>query len=150
MVCPYQPLVTVQGKERSNSDMSAALGAARSVPVVGLRKKRILHVEFDRTLLTTRHALLETAGFEVISCFSGTAAREVSSASANFDLFLIGHAASIHERTDLIIWIRAHFPGIAVVALRSRDTDFSPEGDAMTVADPDELLKTLLEVLRVR
>ena len=130
--------------------MSAALGAARSVPVVGLRKKRILHVEFDRTLLTTRHALLETAGFEVISCFSGTAAREVSSASANFDLFLIGHAASIHERTDLIIWIRAHFPGIAVVALRSRDTDFSPEGDAMTVADPDELLKTLLEVLRVR
>jgi hypothetical protein len=56
----------------------------------------------------------------------------------------------MHERTDLITWIRTHFPGIAVVALRSRDTDFSPQGDAMIVADPDELLKTIVEVLRVR
>jgi hypothetical protein len=78
------------------------------------------------------------------------AAREVSASSTYFDLFLMGHAASMHERTDLITWIRAHFPGISIVVLRSRDTDYSPAGDALSVADPDELLKTIVEVLKVR
>ena len=115
-----------------------------------LRKKRILHVEFDRTLLTTRHALLETAGFEVVSCFSGMAAREVSTSSAQFDLFLIGHATSLHERADLVSWIRAHFPGVVVVVLRSRDTDGSPAGDANIIGDPNELLTTIVNMLKVR
>ena len=149
MVSPYQPLVAAQRRKDGSPETKGMMAAAASVPEISLRKKKILHVEFDRTLLTTRHALLETAGFDVVSCFSGMAAREVSSGNAQFDLFLIGHAASIHERTDLITWIRAHFPGVAVVALRSRDTDLSPAGDATTGADPTELLNTILGVLKV-
>ena len=124
-------------------------GSPIAMPQPAGRKKRILHVEFDRVLLTTRHALLETAGFDVISCFSGMAAREVATGTAHFDLFLMGHATTVHERTDLITWIRAHFPGISIVVLRSRDTDFSPAGDALAVADPDELLKAIVDVLKI-
>ena len=149
MSSAFQPFLDSQARNRNNSGMDGA-GSPTAVPQPAPRKKRILHVEFDRVLLTTRHALLETAGFDVISCFSGMAAREVSAGSVQFDLFLMGHAASVHERTDLITWIRAHFPGIAIVVLRSRDTDFSPAGDALAVADPDELLKAIMDVLRVR
>jgi DNA-binding NtrC family response regulator len=149
MVSSFQPFAAV-GRGKTKSENGNAVAAGGPVPQNLPRKKRILHVEFDRTLLTTRHVLLETAGFEVISCFSGMAAREVSAANSHFDLFLVGHATSVHERTDLITWIRAQFPGIAIVVLRSRDTDFSPAGDAVAVADPDELLKTIVEVLKFR
>lgn len=145
----FQPLAAV-GREKTKPEVGKPLDVRRPIPEAFPRKKRILHVEFDRVLLTTRHVLLETAGFEVISCFSGMAAREVSAGNTYFDLFLVGHAASVHERTDLITWIRAQFPGIAIVVLRSRDTDFSPAGDALAVADPDELLKAIVDVLRVR
>jgi DNA-binding NtrC family response regulator len=151
MVSVYQPFIGSQkGNNNSNSDGNGSMPIPGRAPETFARKKRILHVEFDRVLLTTRHALLETAGFDVISCFSGTAAREVSAGCSHFDLFLMGHAASMAERTDLITWIRAQFPGIAIVVLRSRDTDFSPAGDALSVADPDELLKAIVDVLKVR
>ena len=151
MVSPYQPFIGVaQENNNGNSGNKGLASASESAPQISARKKRILHVEFDRTLLTTRHALLETAGFEVISCFNGMAAREVSCGCPYFDLFLMGHAASLSERIDLVTWMRAQFPGIAIVVLRSRDTDFSPAGDALAVAEPDELLKTIVEVLRVR
>lgn len=112
-------------------------------------KKRILHVEFDRALLTTRHALLETAGFEVISCFNGRAAREVSCDGVRFDLFLVGHAASFVERADLVKWVRSHFPKVPIVVLRSRETDGFPAGDAHAIADPEELLRTIVEILKI-
>lgn len=151
MVSPYQPFMGSQhGSNSASSGGNGPIPAPGRAPETLARKKRILHVEFDRVLLTTRHALLETAGFDVISCFSGMAAREVSTGSANFDLFLMGHAASLSERINLITWIRSQFPGIAIVVLRSRETDISPAGDALSVADPDELLKAIVDVLKVR
>jgi len=149
MVSPVQPVLN--GKDARKSDFGFA-GRAPIEPAVGssARKKRILHVEFDRSLLAIRHTLLETAGFEVISCFSGMAAREVSTGGGGFDLFLVGHAASLLERNDLITWMRANFPGMTVVALRSRDTDGSPSGDANATADPDELLTTIVDILQLR
>jgi DNA-binding NtrC family response regulator len=150
MVSPFQAMINVQGKSKSSADFQPAVPAPGRVPETFARKKRILLVEFDRVLLATRHTLLETAGFEVISCFSAMAAREVSAGSVSFDLFLMGHAAPMHERVDLITWIRAQFPGIAIVVLRSRDTDVSPAGDALSVAEPDQLLKAIVDVLKVR
>ena len=148
-VSPFQPFAAV-GRDKTKSEVGNPVVAGGPIPEALPRKKRILHVEFDRVLLTTRHVLLETAGFEVVSCFSSMAAREVSAANRRFDLFLVGHAASVHERTDLIMWIRAQFPGIAIVVLRSRDIDFSPAGDVLAVADPDELLKAIVDVLGLR
>ena len=139
-------------KADDNRDLRVANQVSDSPPKFreALCRKRILHVEFDRSLLSTRHALLETAGFEVISCFSGMAAREVSTGSVHFDLFLVGHAASLAERTDLVIWMRANFPNVVVVALRSRDTDGSPISDANVTADPEQLLSTIIDVLKLR
>jgi len=139
-------------KAPDSSDPRSANQASNSAPSFGraFYRKKILHVEFDRSLLATRHALLETAGFEVISCFSGMAAREVSTGSVHFDLFLVGHAASLAERTELVRWMRSNFPKAAVVALRSRDTDGSPIGDANVIADPEELLTTIVDVLKLR
>jgi hypothetical protein len=37
-----------------------------------------------------------------------------------------------------------------VVVLRSRDTDGSPAGDANIIGDPDELLTTIVDMLKVR
>jgi CheY-like chemotaxis protein len=148
MASSFQPQLSPERWDGDRPKGVASIGAA--VFTNSPRKKRILHVEFDRTLLTTRHVLLETAGFEVVSCFSGMAAREVSTSSARFDLFLLGHATSVQERAELATWIRARFPEIVVVVLRSRDTDGSPAGDANVVGDPDELLTTIVDILKVR
>lgn len=143
------PLLTAKG---SGQDPGKGASASVNLPAFGdgLRKKRILHVEYDRSLLATRHVLLETAGFEVISCFSGTAAREISTGSAHFDLFLLGHAASLAERSDLVLWVRSNFPGIPILALRSRDTDTSPAAAAGALAEPQELLAAVMDALELR
>lgn len=145
MASGMQPVLSAKDGAKNN----ALRANATPLPEQGCRKKRILHVEFDRTLLATRHALLETAGCEVVSCFHGMAAREVAAGSMEFDVFLVGHAASVEERSNLVSWMKAHFPKVAIVALRSRDTDGSPGGDVNVTSDPEELLKAILDVLRI-
>lgn len=138
-----------KGMSKNNPEaMPSPTGAPPFGELAG--KKRILHVEFDRSLLTTRHALLETAGFEVVSCFSGSAVREVSTGSIHFDLFLLGHAASMPERAALVMWARTSFPSVPIVVLRSRDTDGFPLGDGSAIADPEELLTVIVDMLKLR
>jgi len=149
MATPFQPLPKTGIDDDSNTmgNVEKATAPLR-VFYSAVRKRRILHVEFDRTLLAVRHALLETAGFDVVSCFSGLAVREVSVSTLPFDLFLLGHAASVSDRNELVAWMRANFPQTAVVALKARDVDSSPLGDVTTVAEPEDLVKTVVEVLR--
>jgi CheY-like chemotaxis protein len=144
------PMFVVKDASKNNPKTSAPVASGSAQFWEASRKKRILHVEFDRSLLTTRHALLETAGFDVISCFSGVAAREVSAGSIHFDLFLLGHAASLIERADLVTWARTSFPKVPIVVLRSRDTDGSPAADANAIADPEELLTVIVDILKLR
>jgi DNA-binding response OmpR family regulator len=151
MASPFQPLPKPSSRENKNENTGA--GAPKGLPPLfdnAVRRKRILHVEFDRTLLATRHALLETAGFEVISCFNATAIREVSTAAAAFDLFLVGHAAPLAERNELVTWLRSNFPDAAVVVMRTREVEPCPAGALATGADPDDLLKTIFDVLKRR
>jgi hypothetical protein len=143
-------MLAAKNANKTNPRAAAPLGDGASTFGETRGKKRILHVEFDRSLLTTRHALLETAGFDVISCFSGVAARDVSIGSIHFDLFLLGHAASFHERAGLIAWARASFPNVPIVVLRSRDTDGFPLGDGNAIADPEELLTVIVDILNLR
>ncbi|GEM_PF-4358671 len=152
MASPYQPPPNVNLNEHNQSgNSSRGDGKGSGAPSLfqtALGRKRILHVEFDRTLLAIRHTLLETAGFEVVSCFSAIAIREVSTAAAPFDVFLVGHAAPVDERDDLVTWMKANFPNTRVVVLRKRETDSSPEGVTSSTAEPENLIKTLVELLR--
>jgi hypothetical protein len=152
MASPFQPLPNVSVNDyNDNGNNSRSDGKGSETPSLfetALRRKRILHVEFDRTLLAIRHTLLETAGFEVVSCFSAMAIREVSTATAPFDVFLVGHAASVNEREHLVTWMKANFPDTRVVVLRKRETDSSPQGVTSSTAEPENLIKTLVELLK--
>jgi len=148
MASPFQPLPKAVAKDNNSTNGNGANPeTAPKLFDTALRKKRILHVEFDRTLLAVRHALLETAGFEVISCFSSLAMREVSTATLPFDLLLIGHSASVAERNELIAWMKGIFPNTPVLVLKARVTDTTPAGDIASTADPEELLRTIVEAL---
>jgi len=128
-------------------------GAARNkISVIGRQtgmqdgkgpSKRIVHVEFDNVLLTTRHALLETAGFEVVSCFGSAAARQVMTDQRGFDLFLIGHAASMQERDQLIAWAQSCCPRTPILTITSRDTDQPPKGVLNAGSGPEDLLRAI-------
>jgi hypothetical protein len=151
MASAFQPLPKTAIKDNGKSgDEDGERAATLPKGLTAFRRKRILHVEFDRTLLAVRHALLESAGFEVISCFSGLALREVSRDTLSFDLFLVGHAASVAERSELVIWLKGNFPEAVVVVVRARETDSFPSGDIITTAEPEELLRTLFDVLNPR
>ena len=148
MASAFQPVpkASRQTEDRSGNHQKGL--TPRKMFETALRHKRILHVEFDRTLLAVRHALLETAGFEVISCFSSTALREVSTGTSPFDLVLVGHAAPVSERNELVTWMKTNFPGTTVIVLKARDTDSSPIGDISTTGDPEDLVKTIVDVLK--
>ena len=150
MASPFQPLPQriAEDKQEPNSLEDNSTRVRPKLFDTAPRKKRILHVEFDRTLLAVRHALLESAGFEVISCFSGLATREVSTATAPFDLFLIGHAAPVAERNELVAWMKSNFPRTTVVVLRPRETDSSPIGDVTTTVEPADLVKAIVDALK--
>lgn len=151
MASPFQPVPQTDSKNRSQVESTGRDDDGIYPPKLfdtALRKKRILHVEFDPTLLALRHALLETAGFEVISCFNDMALREVSTSTAPIHLFVIGHAAPLARRNDLVTWIKANFPETTVVVLRARETDASPVGDVHTTSEPEDLVTTILELVK--
>lgn len=149
MATPFQPLPKMYDARSERKNGSG--GSDSTAPPVfdtALRKKRILHVEFDRTLLAIRHTLLETAGFEVVSCFNATGIREVSTATAPFDVFLVGHSAPADEREDLVIWMKTNFPETRIVVLRKRETDSTPSGHLAATVEPEDLIRTLLELFK--
>ena len=147
MASPFQPLPKIG---RVNNKNGSDGNGSETPPLfeTALRRKRILHIEFERTLLAIRHALLETAGFEVVSCFSATALREVSTAATAFDLFLVGHSAPAEEREELVMWMKTNFPETRVLVLRSRETDTAPSGHFVATADPEDLIRALVELFK--
>jgi len=63
--------------------------------------KRILSVSYDQALLSTRHLLLEEAGYEVTSACSFREAVE-SCEKGEFDLVMIGHSIPREDKQTLI------------------------------------------------
>jgi hypothetical protein len=78
---------------------------------------RVFQVAYDESLMVTRAELLKSRGYTVSSALGNEAARQALSRSAEYDLFIVGHAAELRAREEIAEWIRKNFPRAKILAL---------------------------------
>jgi DNA-binding response OmpR family regulator len=112
--------------------------------------KRVLLLDDDDVNLVTFGALLEDAGFAVVTAGSLTAAR-AAMALERFDLAILDVHVGNELGTTLIPEIRKAFPGIPIAILSGslKTEDVSGADVALAKADdPARLLTRLTELMR--
>jgi DNA-binding response OmpR family regulator len=103
---------------------------------------RILSIAYEPSLQSTRTLLLKQEGYEVTSVL-GTAEARQTAETSSFDLFLIGHAAPVEERVELLSWLRSRFVMTRVLMLtaaRRHEHDFPGADCVVDAGDPQCLL----------
>lgn len=80
--------------------------------------KRIFQIAYSHALASRAH-LLRAAGFDVTSASGNDVAMFLLQEHSDFDLFIIGHAASDPERLSMANWLRTHYPHTDILALNA-------------------------------
>ena len=93
--------------------------AQRNVPrAKGRAAKRIFQIAYDEGIEFRRAQLLGALGYGVIPVSGNEAAAKVLLSSIqHYDLFIVGHAAPESARREMVVWLKANYPRIKVLAL---------------------------------
>jgi len=83
----------------------------------GTRSQQLFQVAYDEKLLFDRGRILRRSGYEVTSVLGNEAAKAVLVQWQQIDLFVIGHNAPEQVRLEMVYWLRAHYPGVRILAL---------------------------------
>ena len=114
------------------------------------RKARILSISYDPSLLFTRQAMLELAGYEVVSVEGFAAAIEQCSGK-HFDLIIMGHSIPQKDKRAMLAALHEHGLDAPLLSLLRHGEHKIPE--ATRAADPQDvegLLDTVKEMLAER
>ncbi len=88
----------------------------RSIPGLG-RKPVVFQIAYDGGLASARSRVLRLQGYEVVSVIGNEAAKVVLSMPERYDFFIVGHAADDEVRKEMVLWLKAHYPGVLILAL---------------------------------
>lgn len=89
------------------------VGSSRGVG----HKPVVFQIAYDGGLATARTRVLRLQGYEVVSVIGNEAAKLVLSIPEQYDFFIVGHAADDQARTEMVSWLKAHYPGVRILAL---------------------------------
>jgi hypothetical protein len=81
------------------------------------RKPVVFQIAYDSDRATARTMVLRLQGYEVVSVIGNEAARVVLSVPEQYDFFIVGHAADDQVREEMVLWLKAHYPGVRILAL---------------------------------
>jgi hypothetical protein len=81
------------------------------------RKPVVFQIAYDGGLASARISALRLRGYEVVSVIGNEAAKVVLSMPEQYDFFIIGHAAEDQVRKEMVLWLKAHYPGVPILAL---------------------------------
>lgn len=88
----------------------------RSFPGLG-RKPVVFQIAYDGGLASARTTVLRLQGYEVVSVIGNEAAKVVLSTPEHYDFFIVGHAGDDEIRKEMVLWLKAHYPGVLILAL---------------------------------
>jgi hypothetical protein len=110
----------------------------------------ILQIAYYATLQETRALMLKSAGYEVTSVLGNDNAKRLDrSVIAAADLILVGFSAPHSVRTAIVLWFKAHYPKIPLVALQSSRWEEFPEADLSIFSeDPTIWLAKVASILK--
>lgn len=121
--------------------------AQMNIPPAKRSLKRIFQIAYDEEAGLRRAELLRIRGYGVISVLSNEAAKILLSSIQKYDLFIIGHAAPEKCRSEMVDWLKTHYPGVMVLALNPRHHPL-PNADYNSLAsDPESWLSFVTEQL---
>ena len=102
---------------------------------------RIFSISYDKTLLQTRHMMLEQAGYDVVSAEGY--AEAVESCQGSFDLIIMGHSIPQKDKRAIIAELRKHGCDGPVLSLLRVGEAPIPEAAHGIDPDPRYLLETV-------
>lgn len=91
-------------------------------------KPVVIQISYDHTL-TARTKALRRQGYEVIPIVGNEAAKPLLVTPRRCDLFIVGHAAPDRTRREMVVWLRAHYPGVPILALNRPEVPELPGAD---------------------
>jgi len=115
-------------KLRAGSDLllavNAVLEGGRFVSRGLEIKERCLvgQVGYDQTRVAARTDLLRAHGYQVVSVIGNEAARRVVDSLQHCHVFLVGPTAPKETREEMVVWLKAKFPGVPILALNPPTT----------------------------
>lgn len=80
-------------------------------------KPVVFQIAYDSRLASARTSVLRLQGYEVVSVIGNEAAKVVLSMPEQYDVFIVGHAADDQARREMVLWLKAHYPGVRILAL---------------------------------
>ena len=80
-------------------------------------KPVVFQIAYDSGLASARTTVLRLQGYQVVSVIGNEAAKLVLSMPEQYDFFIVGHAADDLARRGMVLWLKAHYPGVLILAL---------------------------------
>ena len=93
-----------------------------------LRAKRVFQIGYAEEPTFRRTELLKSHGYSVMEVIGNRAAKAVLSSIPHYDFFIVGDAAPEKTRGEMVDWLKAHYPGVKVLA-------FNPPNQQIPNAD---------------
>jgi DNA-binding response OmpR family regulator len=113
------------------------------------RKPRILSISYDPSLLLTRQAMLELAGYEVVSAEGFANALE--KCPGDFDLIILGHSIPQTDKRAIVAALHEHGCDAPLLSLLRQGENKIPEAAyAVDPHNPRDLLDAVQWVLARR
>jgi two-component system chemotaxis response regulator CheY len=122
-----------------NRDISDLVAEAQALLGVRRRLRRIFQIAYTQSLVFERAELLNARGYEVRSALGNEAAMtELKACTEGYDLFIVGHAAPLEVRAEMVQWLKQHYPTVKILAVHP------PQCPQLPVADYNAGLEELL------
>jgi hypothetical protein len=109
----------------------------------------VFQIAYDERRLLTITELLKHNGYQVVSVVGNEPAKTVLSSPQHCDLFIVGHAVSEQIRKEMVVWLRARYPNVKILALNGPDERQVAGADYNSrLNEPNEWLSVVSAALR--
>jgi len=122
-----------------------------NVPQENSRVTRsIFQICYDEKLEVHRAELLKSRGYDTISVIGNEAAKVVLSSIQHYDLFIVGEGALEETRREIVLWLRAKYPGVKILALNPPNQQIPGADYNVRQNDPESWLPIVTQLLERR
>jgi hypothetical protein len=104
----------------------------------------VFQIAYEERLAASRSQTLRHNGYEVVSVIGNEAARLVLELDRSWEFFIVGHDAAKETRKEIVVWLKAHFPNVRLLALSASPGGEIPGADYNAPNAPELWLPILV------
>jgi hypothetical protein len=116
------------------------------------KNNRIFQISYNEQLRLSRAELLRSLGYSVISAIGNEAAKVLLSTLRRDDLsvglFIVGHAAGVETRNEMVDWLRANYPSARILALNPPNQQIQGVDFNVLLNGPDTWIPLVASTMR--